>query len=87
MTLDDVKAEKRLELCFEGVRFQDLVRWGDAPTYLGQRGQSVPAFSAKGVEDQAYKNANYGFKDKHKLLPIPRKELELNRNMTQNTGW
>lgn len=87
VTLDDVKAEKRLELCFEGVRFQDLVRWGDAPTYLGQRGQSVPAFSAKGVEDQAYKNDNYGFKDKHKLLPIPRKELELNRNMTQNTGW
>lgn len=87
VTLDDIKAEKRLELCFECVRFQDLVRWGDAPAYLGQRGKDVPAFSAKGVDPKAFSNANYGFKDKHKLLPIPRKELELNRNMTQNTGW
>lgn len=87
VTLDDVKAEKRLELCFESVRFQDLVRWGDAPHYLGGRGKFVPAFSAKGIDSEAYKNNNYGFKDKHKLLPIPRKELELNRNMTQNTGW
>ena len=87
VTLDDVKAEKRLELCFECVRFQDLVRWGDASRYLGGRGKFVPAFSAKGIDNEAYKNNNYGFKDKHKLLPIPRKELELNRNMTQNTGW
>lgn len=28
VTLDDVKKEKRLELCLESVRFQDLVRWG-----------------------------------------------------------
>lgn len=87
VTLDDVKAEKRLELCFECVRFQDLVRWGDAPKYLGERGQAVPAFSAKGLDPKAFSNANYGFKEKHNLLPIPRKEIELNRNMTQNTGW
>lgn len=87
VTMEDIKEEKRLELCFEAVRFQDLVRWGDAPRYLGQQGQSVPAFSAKGVDDKAYKNGTYGFKDKHKLLPIPRKEIELNGNMKQNTGW
>jgi len=63
------------------------VRWGDAAKCLGDRGKSVPAFSANGLEAKAFSNANYGFKDKHNLLPIPRKEIELNRNMTQNTGW
>ncbi len=86
-TLEDLKKEKRLEMCMECVRFQDLVRWGDAAKYLGNRGASIPAFSAKGVEAKAYTNSSFGFKDKHNLLPIPRKEIELNRNMTQNTGW
>lgn len=87
VTLDDVKAEKRLELCFECVRYMDLVRWGDAAKCLGDRGSVVPAFSANGLDPKAFTNGSYGFKDKHKLLPIPRKELELNKNMQQNTGW
>jgi hypothetical protein len=33
-----IKNERRLELCFEGVRFLDLIRWGDAPTVLGSKG-------------------------------------------------
>lgn len=87
VTMDDVKAEKRLELCMECTRFQDLVRWGDAEKYLGERGKNVPAFSSTGLEASAFTNATYGFKDKHKLLPIPRKEMELNLNMEQNPGW
>ena len=39
VTLDDVKKEKRLELCSESVRFQDLVRWGDAKAVLGEQGK------------------------------------------------
>lgn len=33
-----IKTERQLELVFEGVRFLDLVRWGDAPTVLGPLG-------------------------------------------------
>jgi starch-binding outer membrane protein, SusD/RagB family len=33
-----IKKERELELCFEGVRFLDLVRWGDAPAALGSLG-------------------------------------------------
>jgi hypothetical protein len=29
----------------------------------------------------------YGAAEKHKLLPIPQRELNLNPNMTQNPGW
>lgn len=44
VTLDDVKKEKRLELCLESVRFQDLVRWGDAKAVLGEQGKFIPAY-------------------------------------------
>lgn len=33
-----IKTERQMELCFEGVRFLDLIRWGDAPTVLGPLG-------------------------------------------------
>ena len=34
LTMDNVKQEKWFELAWEGTRFWDLVRWGDAPTVL-----------------------------------------------------
>lgn len=86
VTLDDVKKEKRLELCLESVRFQDLVRWGDAETVLAEQGGQIPAFTGTATEFR-WSNPVYGFKAKHKLLPIPRKEMELNPNMKQNEGW
>lgn len=87
VTLEDIKKEKRLELCFEGTRYQDLVRWGDAEKCLGEQGKNVAAFSATGLTPDAFTNSNYGFKAKHNLLPIPRQEMELNKNMRQNPGW
>lgn len=86
VSLSDIKTEKRLELCNEGVRFQDLVRWGDAKTAMAEQGKQVPAFTKDGVQWN-WQNTKYGFQDKHMLLPIPLKELELNPNMQQNPGW
>ena len=86
VTLDDIKMEKRLELCLECVRYQDLVRWGDAKSAMGNQGKEVPAFTTDGIQWN-WQNSVYGFQDKHMLLPIPLKELELNPNMQQNPGW
>ncbi len=87
VTLSDIKNEKRLELCFEGVRYQDLIRWGDAASVLSNQGKEVPSYSSTGVS-YPYSNSSYGFKSgKNELLPIPLKEIELNSSMSQNTGW
>jgi hypothetical protein len=87
VTLDDVKAEKRLELCAESIRFQDLVRWGDAPAALGNQGKEVYRFNGTNATVE-YNNATFGFKTgKHELLPIPGKEIMLNPNIHQNPGW
>ena len=86
VSLNDIKTEKRLELCNEGVRYQDLVRWGDAKTALGNQGKDVPAFTGDQVQWN-WHNDKYGFQDKNSLLPIPLKELELNPNMKPNPGW
>lgn len=36
--MEAIKKERQMELCFEGVRFLDLIRWGDAPSVLGPLG-------------------------------------------------
>ena len=86
VTLGDIKTEKRLELCLESTRFQDLVRWGDAKNALASQGKQIPNYSSKGVSWD-FTNSTSGFQDKHMLLPIPLKERELNPNIQQNTGW
>jgi len=93
ITLDEIKKEKRLELCIEQVRFQDLVRWGDAAAALSDQGQSIPIFSGLGndgsnVVSYPYSNSTYGFKTgKHELLPFPEHEMNVNQNIIQNPGW
>lgn len=101
VTLDDIKTERRLELCLESCRFQDLIRWGDAESVLANQGKEVPEmgyFATDQTDEQGnpvyefgqkwpYTNTTYGFKAKHKLLPIPLTEIEVNPNMTQNVGW
>jgi hypothetical protein len=71
VTLDAIKTERRLELAFEGFRFLDLIRWGDAAAVLKNQGFK--------------KNGN--FVEKHKLYPIPAAEVLNNPKMTPNPGW
>ena len=86
VTMDDIKTEKRLELCNESVRYQDLIRWGDAQAAMADQGKEIPSYATTGVQWN-FKNETYGFKEKNKLLPIPLKEIELNPNMSKNEGW
>jgi len=71
------------------VRYQDLIRWGDAATILANQGEFYPVMAANGTV--TYKSVNtvgkFGFKDRNALFPFPAQETELNVNIKQNTGW
>lgn len=88
VTLDDIKQERRFELCFEGTRFIDLVRWGDAATVLADQGKEVMCLNLDGTASVEYSTPTAGFvAGKHERLPIPATEILLNDNIKQNPGW
>ncbi len=90
VTMDQIKTESRLELCFEGQRYLNLIRWGDAPTELAYKGKSNPALQVNGsVTWKSYNESNEcGFKaGKHEVFPFPATEMSVNPNMVQNPGW
>ncbi len=88
VTMEDIMIEKRLELCGESVRFQDMIRWGIADK-MADQGKQTPWFTSGGtVRWEVYNSGDKaGFKSKHQLLPFPEVELQLNPNISQNEGW
>ncbi|MDE6270351.1 MAG: RagB/SusD family nutrient uptake outer membrane protein [Muribaculaceae bacterium] len=91
--MDKIKLERQVELCMEGQRFMDLVRWGDAAKELGTQGQNIEKLDidANGkwilVPDDA-SNPSYGFKaGRNEVLPYPKEETDQNPNIKQNPGY
>jgi hypothetical protein len=79
-----VENERYLELCFEGSRRLDLIRWEKLIPVM----KSVAAEIRSGGGNQAYGAlGGENLAEKHLLLPIPLKEISINKNLTQNTGW
>jgi len=78
-----IQVERRLELSFEFVRFQDLLRWGEAFQVLSEQGRSIPVGNG-----EFYSFPEAGFKaGKNELLPIPEREMNVNDYMIQNPGY
>jgi hypothetical protein len=91
VTMDEIKTESRLELCFEGQRLENIIRWGDAASLLATKGQQNPALQTDGsVTCTSYNNdpAKCVFKvGKHELLTFPETEMSINPNIIQNPNW
>jgi hypothetical protein len=92
--LDDVKDEKRAELAYESERYFDLVRWGDAPVVLANRGLNSYQFRGYLPGTQTYNVTTIpvvgaeGFRaGRDELFPFPYNELLLNPNLIQNPNW
>lgn len=77
LTPENIKLERRREFLGEGMRFWDLVRWGDAVSVL--------------TENDAIFNSVRTFEEWKKHLPIPQNEIEKTRNtdfeLQQNGQW
>lgn len=69
--LEQLKHERITELSGEGWRFADLARWGDLSSALAARDPEFANFVA----------------GKHELYPIPRRDIDLNPNLTQNPNY
>ncbi len=93
-TLQDLKNEKRAELAYEGERYLDLIRWGDAAAELSDRGFYTYAFYGytEGTTDYnviatPVAGAVGYVSNRDELFPIPQDEMNLNSNLVQNPGW
>jgi hypothetical protein len=88
VTLDNIKLERRLELSFEGSRYQDLVRWGDAPSVLKDQGKLIPTGVMINGVMQYNSNPAAGFNaPKNNMFPIPFNEISSNPFVKQNPGY
>jgi starch-binding outer membrane protein, SusD/RagB family len=77
-----VMFERRLEFAEEGHRFFDLVRWGNAATYLNAYLQTE---KTRGV-GSVLSTANFT-SGKNEYYPIPQQEIILDPQLKQNTGY
>lgn len=71
----DIEQERRKELAWEGHYIYDLARWGNA---VSRTESEYPLCSA---------NLNVPFPDYRWALPIPKRELDVNKNLVQNPEY
>lgn len=74
-----IEQERRVELCFEGHRWHDLIRWGKAIS-------TMVAFKAKYTATDAA-NGNMTPDSYRTLFPVPQTEVLLNPKLGQNPGY
>lgn len=76
VTLDDILEERKIEFCFEGHRWFDLLRTGKALEVLA----SVPRTNSPGAPAQLTDAGR-------QVFPIPNAERNANPNMEQNPAY
>ncbi len=78
-----IRKERAYELCFEGHRKQDLIRWGIYYESIRRTSQELVDW----MPDANYTVARYTIEGRHELLPIPQRDLDLMKLCKQNPGW
>lgn len=83
--LKAIQDERAYELCFEGNRKQDLIRWGIYYETIERVVERLDSFS----EEYGTKYSWYWktIKGKHELQPIPQREKDLMVQYDQNPNW
>jgi hypothetical protein len=80
-----IRDERARELCFEGIRKFDLIRWGIFIPQMKAVGADMTANLPSSLKygTKAYNNVQ----PKHVWFPIPDMELTLNKSLHQNPLW
>ncbi|MEM8907833.1 MAG: RagB/SusD family nutrient uptake outer membrane protein [Bacteroidota bacterium] len=73
---ETIRHERHVEFAWEGTRYFDLIRWGTAKDVIPQATLFGESRDTRVFDD-----------NKHKLWPIPQKEIDLNSKLTQNPGY
>lgn len=84
-----IRDERARELCFEGVRKFDLLRWDYFTEEMNNVYRYVMNDSrwASGKSFAEYYAQNAASSERYKWLPIPIHELSLNHSLKQNPAW
>lgn len=80
-----IQDERSRELCYEGVRKFDLIRWGIFLSVMKDVEVDILSNAPTNLQYSAVGYTNV--KARNLLLPIPTLELSLNSLMTQNPGY
>jgi hypothetical protein len=84
--LKAIQDERARELCFEGLRKPDLIRWGIFLTTMKDAATELRTYASSSLQYAA--NAADRVSQRHLLYPIPTGEMSLNKAITQNNpGW
>ena len=81
--LEAIIDERSRELCFEGLRRHDLIRWGEFLDKMHDIGAMLQIHSASAYFGTRFRIVS----EKHFLWPIPASEFSVNRLLTQNPHW
>ena len=80
-----VRNERRSELAFEGSRYCDIIRWRIAENVLNGNVHGLYTGAAVGTDNGFVVLEKRNFDaSKHYLWPIPQKDRDINKNLSQN---
>lgn len=80
-----IQDERSRELCFEGLRRYDLIRWGIYLPVMKEVAAEINATAPAAFKYAARAGDNAA--ERNLLFPIPQSELSLNSSLEQNPGW
>lgn len=83
---DYIKAERSRELCYEGLRKSDLIRWGMLGSTMKSLATEITAGAPTALKYAATAGNNIS-EPRHLLLPIPAYEMGVNPLLSKNPGW
>jgi len=78
-----LQKERAFELCYEGFRKFDLIRWNIIGKTLRDTEAALKAYRS----NFPYIAGTYFKDNKHELYPIPSREIELDPKLTQNPNY